>query len=59
MPAQSLIVLLRRAAQVVVPRGDTQVEPGDVLVLLTTRTGEDRLHAWVSSATREGAGGAE
>lgn len=59
VPAQSLIVMLRRAAQVVVPRGDTQVEPGDVLVLLTTRAGEDRLHAWVSSATRGDAGGAE
>jgi CIC family chloride channel protein len=59
VPAQSLIVMLRRAAQVVVPRGDTQVEPGDVLVLLTTRAGEHRLHAWVSSVTRGDAGGAE
>ncbi len=59
VPEQSLIVMLRRGNQLIVPRGDTQVEPGDVLVLLTTRAAEDGLHSWVSSATREGAGGAE
>jgi CIC family chloride channel protein len=52
VPEQSLIVLMRRGNQAIVPRGDTQVEPGDVLVLLTTHTGEERLRKWVSSVTQ-------
>ncbi len=45
------IVLVRRADQVIIPRGDTRVEPGDVLVLLTTRAGESRLRKWVAGVT--------
>ena len=52
VPEQSLIVLVRRAEQAIIPRGDTQVEPGDVLVLLTTRPGEGRLRRWVAQVSR-------
>ncbi len=51
VPEKSLIVLVRRADQVIIPRGDTRVEPGDVLVLLTTRAGESRLRKWVTGMT--------
>ena len=40
VPEQALIALLRRGERVVVPRGFTKVEPGDVLTLITTREHE-------------------
>ena len=52
VPEQSLIVLVRRAEQAIIPRGDTKVEPGDVLVLLTTRPGEQRLRRGVAQVSR-------
>jgi Trk K+ transport system NAD-binding subunit len=47
LPSDTLIVLLRRGDRALVPRGDTRVEPGDVLVFLTTRVQEDNLRAWI------------
>jgi len=47
LPKNSLVVLLRRGDRAVVPKGDTRVEPGDVLVFLTTRQEEDRLRSWI------------
>ena len=47
LPRDTLIVLLRRAERAVVPKGDTRVEPGDVLVFLTTRREEERLRSWI------------
>jgi CIC family chloride channel protein len=47
LPRNTLIVLLRRGDRAVVPKGDTRVEPGDVLVFLTTRHEEDRLRDWI------------
>jgi CIC family chloride channel protein len=47
LPPGTLIVLLRRGERAVVPKGDTRVEPGDVLVLLTTRDQEDAVRSWV------------
>jgi CIC family chloride channel protein len=52
VPDQCLIVMMRRADRAVIPRGDTVVEPGDVLVLLATRSREDRLRTWVEEVTR-------
>jgi len=46
LPKGTLIVLLRRGERAVVPKGDTRVEPGDVLVLLTTRDQEDAVRRW-------------
>jgi hypothetical protein len=47
LPRDTLIVLLRRGDRVVVPKGDTRVEPGDVLVFLTARQEEERLREWI------------
>lgn len=47
MPDQCLIVVLRRAERSIVPRGDTVIEPGDMLVALTTRAHEATLRQWV------------
>ena len=47
LPKDTLIVLLRRGDRALVPRGDTRVEPGDVLVFLTTRDQEGRLRDWI------------
>jgi CIC family chloride channel protein len=49
LPKGTLIVLLRRGDRAVVPKGDTRVEPGDVLVLLTTRDQEDLVREWIGS----------
>ena len=51
MPDQCLIVLVRRAERAVIPRGDTVVEPGDVLVLFATRARENHLRRWVEEVT--------
>ncbi len=47
VPPHTLVVLVRRAERAEVPRGDTRVEPGDVLVLLTLRRYEDEIHSWL------------
>ena len=47
LPKATLIVLLRRGDRAVVPKGDTRVEPGDVLVFLTTRDQEQTLRKWI------------
>jgi CIC family chloride channel protein len=47
VPKGTLIALLRRGERAVVPKGDTRVEPGDVLVLLTTRDQEGAVRKWV------------
>jgi Trk K+ transport system NAD-binding subunit len=49
VPEDALIALLRRGERVVVPRGFTRVEPGDVLTLITTRAHESSLRAWIAS----------
>ncbi|MDT8341274.1 MAG: chloride channel protein [Longimicrobiales bacterium] len=49
VPEHALIALLRRGERVVVPRGFTRVEPGDVLTLITTREFEGELRAWVTA----------
>jgi CIC family chloride channel protein len=49
VPAEALIALLRRGDRVVVPRGFTRVEPGDVLTFITTRRHRTSLDAWIAS----------
>jgi len=48
LPKDTLIVLLRRGERALVPKGNTRVEPGDVLVFLTTRKEEDQLRSWIA-----------
>lgn len=50
VPEHALIALLRRGDRVVVPRGFTRVEPGDVLTLITTRQYERELRDWIVGA---------
>lgn len=52
VPEHALIALLRRGERVVVPRGFTRVEPGDVLTLITTRQYEGELRKWIKVAGR-------
>ena len=49
VPAEALIALLRRGDRVVVPRGFTRVEPGDVLTFITTRRYRSALEAWIAT----------
>ncbi|GMV07193.1 MAG: chloride channel protein [Gemmatimonadota bacterium] len=55
VPEHALIALLRRGDRVVVPRGFTRVEPGDVLTLITTRQYEGELRDWIAGV--RGGGG--
>ena len=48
IPEQCLIVMLRRAERAIIPKGKTVIEPGDTLVVLTTRANEPRLREWVA-----------
>ncbi len=52
VPDQALIALLRRGERVVVPRGFTRVEPGDVLTFITTRRDRSQLEAWIVKTQR-------
>jgi CIC family chloride channel protein len=49
VPEHALIALLRRGDRVVVPRGFTTIESGDVLTLITTRQHEHELREWVAA----------
>ncbi len=51
VPEHALIALLRRGDRVVVPRGFTRVESGDVLTLITTRQHEQELREWIARAS--------
>ncbi len=50
MPSDTLIVLVRRGQRVFVPRGDSRIEAGDVLVFQTTRDHQDGLRSWLEGA---------
>jgi len=52
VPAEALIALLRRGERVVVPRGFTRVEPGDVLTFITTRRYRSTLDAWIATTVQ-------
>ena len=48
LPEQCLVTILRRGDRASVPNGNTVIEPGDVLALVTTQTHETRLRTWIS-----------
>jgi CIC family chloride channel protein len=58
LPEQCLVTSLRRGHRVIVPNGDTIIEPADLLAIVTTRANEARLRRWVQSLRRPSAGGA-
>jgi CIC family chloride channel protein len=47
LPKDTLIVFLRRGERGLVPKGDTKIEPGDVLTFLTTPDQEGALREWI------------
>lgn len=52
LPQGTLVAVLRRAGEARVPRGDTVVEPGDVLVLLATEKAQPALRDWMEEVER-------
>jgi len=53
MPEGTLVTLVRRKGRPFVPRGNTVVEPGDVLVVVAAAEADGVLHEWIE---RMGAG---
>jgi CIC family chloride channel protein len=48
LPPQCLIASIRRGGRVLIPRGDTRLEAGDVIVALVTKDREDSLRTCLS-----------
>ncbi len=48
IPAPCLVTEVRRAERSVVPKGDTLIEPGDVLAIVTARANESRVREWIA-----------
>ncbi len=45
LPSQSLIASVRRGGRVLIPRGDTQLEAGDIIIALVTQEFKQPLHS--------------
>ncbi len=45
LPPESLVASVRRGGRVLIPRGDTQLEAGDIVVALVTEEQEDNLRS--------------
>jgi len=54
LPEHCLIAAIRRGKSIIVPRGDTVIEPGDTLVFLTTHSQQYPLREWVSVLEKQG-----
>ncbi|MEE9281474.1 MAG: chloride channel protein [Myxococcota bacterium] len=48
LPEQCLVTILRRGERAIVPNGDTVIEPGDVLAVVTTQSHEGRVRDWIN-----------
>ncbi len=48
IPPPCLVTEVRRAERSVVPKGDTLIEPGDVLAIVTARANESRVREWIA-----------
>jgi CIC family chloride channel protein len=59
IPPGVVVMALRRHGDVIIPRGDTTLQPGDVLTLVVSPSAEDALHDWLATrsqpATTDGA----
>lgn len=53
IPGDALIAILRRGGQAIVPHGRTIIEPGDRLVVITTREKEGALLEWTERLERD------
>jgi CIC family chloride channel protein len=54
VPNEFRVAFVRRAGRTMVPLGNTVVEPGDVLVMLSTLDDEARMRQWVAEMTATG-----
>jgi CIC family chloride channel protein len=52
IPPPCLVTEVRRAERSVVPKGDTLIEPGDVLAIVTARANESRVREWIARLDR-------
>jgi CIC family chloride channel protein len=48
LPPGAVVMAVRRHGEVLVPGGDTALQPGDVLTVVATPAGEPRLHEWLA-----------
>jgi cell volume regulation protein A len=53
LPAGALVVLIRRNDDVLVPRGNTRIEPDDVLLVLAERDAVDQTRALINTRTAD------
>ena len=51
LPSHSLIASVRRGSQIIIPRGDTQLRAGDVLVALATEDEKEDLRGRLTNGT--------
>lgn len=51
IPPEATLGAIRRGNETVVPRGSTQIQPGDELVLLTTQDNAGSVREWLDSRT--------
>jgi Kef-type K+ transport system membrane component KefB len=52
LPGGALVMGIRRAGEVLVPKGDTRLEMGDVLMLVASDKEFDKVHTWLEQAGR-------
>ena len=48
LPAECLVVSIRRQKEMLFPRGSTIIEAGDVVTFLVSPSGEECLHAYLA-----------
>jgi cell volume regulation protein A len=53
LPTGALVVVIRRNEHVVVPRGNTRIEPNDVLLVLAERDALDKTRAIINTRTAD------
>jgi len=52
LPEQCLVTTLRRGDHTMIPNGNTVIEPGDLLTVVTTPSNEPQLREWVNQLDR-------
>lgn len=48
LPAESLVVSIRRQDELLFPRGSVIIEPGDAVTFLVSPSGEERLQQYLA-----------
>jgi Trk K+ transport system NAD-binding subunit len=50
LPGGALVMGVRRAGEVLVPKGDTRLQMGDVLMLVASDEEFDKVHVWLEES---------